>query len=99
MAKKATKNADAVSGSEKVRRYYAANPKAKQSDIAKATGVNPSQVSSVLKKLKGGKKAAKKKAAMSNGHTNLDLLMDWLKTAKDLGIDKAIDLLKSIKSN
>lgn len=101
MAKKAIKKA-AVSGSEKVRQFYAANPTAKQSEIAKATGVNPSQVSSVLAKLNGKtkkKKAAKRKVAASNGHGNFSSVLALFNSAKEIGFDRAIELLQSAKSN
>lgn len=102
--KKKTATTGKVSGSQKVRDYYAAHPDAKQSEIAKETGVAQSQVSSVIKALlkKGGKPAkakggrpAKAKAAPaeSNGHG----VSAFVKHAFEIGLDAAIAKLQQVK--
>lgn len=119
MAKTATKKKAApkkgvaqkkVSGSQLVRDYWQANPASTQAEIAKATGVHPSQVSQVLKRekekagvvegKKRGRKPGKKQAATSNGHTSgaADQVIGFLTTAAEIGIDKSIEILQKIRS-
>lgn len=96
--------AKAKSGSDKVREYYADHPEAKQSEIAKAAGVAPSQVSSVLKALgvTGKKKKTKSKApkaakATVNANGHIHSPSDFVKAAFALGLDKAIETLEKVK--
>ena len=96
------KQASGKSGSDLVREYYAKHPDAKNSEIAEATKVHPSQVSSVLKSLRGPKKAKAKKggrpkatSTMGNGH--LPNASEFIKNALAIGLDKAIDTLTKVK--
>jgi hypothetical protein len=51
-----------VTKSAQIRQYVAANPKAKSADVAKAVGVTPAYVATVLWNAKKKAKVAKKKA-------------------------------------
>lgn len=99
--KKTAKPAAEISGSEKVRQYYAKHPEAKQSEIAKACEVNPSQVSSVLKALGAKPKKAKGKGrpakAVPSTNGNGHGAAEFVKAAFGLGLDKAIETLQTIK--
>jgi len=98
-----TKAVQKVTGSQKVRDYFARHGlDAKQADVARATGVAPSQVSQIHKKLTGsagpkstaGRKG--KKVDTANGH-HAHSASEFIKAAFAIGLDKAIHTLTAVK--
>lgn len=92
----AAKTAPKKSGSEMVREYFKEHPNATNKEIAEATGVNPAQVSQVLKKLRGDAPSgkAKKSAGVDTLKSAAALIEEFGNVAK---IKTALETAKMIE--